>query len=85
MRGGDIPLLDLVEALEGGDGDKDDNCLLAVADFNLSIEKSACELHDLTKIWSAARPSPQQLGTPVTHSVPLFSCISKYMGRKKPV
>ncbi len=31
----DIPLLDSVEALKGWDGDKDDNCLLAVADFNL--------------------------------------------------
>jgi hypothetical protein len=31
----DIPLLHLVEALKGWDGDKDDNSLLAVANFNL--------------------------------------------------
>lgn len=35
MGGEDIPLLDSVEALEGWDGDKDDNCLLAVANFDL--------------------------------------------------
>lgn len=31
----DLPLLDTVEALQGGDGDKDDNCLLAVANLDL--------------------------------------------------
>lgn len=36
-----------MEALQGRDGDKDDNSLLAVADFDLiKIPKSACELHD---------------------------------------
>lgn len=30
-----LPLLDTVEALQGGDGDKDDNSLLAVANFDL--------------------------------------------------
>jgi hypothetical protein len=30
-----LPLLDSVEALKGWDGDKDDNSLLAVANFNL--------------------------------------------------
>ena len=30
-----IPLLDTVETLQGRDGDKDDNCLLAVANFDL--------------------------------------------------
>lgn len=30
-----LPLLDTVEALQGRDGDKDDNSLLAVANFDL--------------------------------------------------
>ena len=30
-----LPLLDAVEALQGRDGDKDDNSLLAVANFDL--------------------------------------------------
>jgi len=33
-------LLHLVEALKGWDGDKDDNCLLAVANFNLNNDQS---------------------------------------------
>lgn len=33
-------LLHLVEALKGWDGDKDDNRLLAVANFNLQIDLS---------------------------------------------
>ena len=32
---GEVPLLDFVEAGEEGDGDKDHNCLFAVADFEL--------------------------------------------------
>lgn len=36
----DIPLLDPVEALEGWDGDKDDDCLPAVANFDLIKTKS---------------------------------------------
>lgn len=42
------PLLHAVEALQGRDGDKDDDCLLAVANFDLTrqISKSACELQD---------------------------------------
>jgi hypothetical protein len=31
----DLPLLNAVEALQGRDGDKDDNSLLAVANFDL--------------------------------------------------
>lgn len=31
----DLPLLDTVEALQRRDGDKDDNCLLAVANLDL--------------------------------------------------
>jgi hypothetical protein len=31
----DLPLLDTVEALQRRDGDKDDNSLLAVANFDL--------------------------------------------------
>ena len=37
---GVIPLLHLVEAWKGWDGDKDDNCLLAVANFNLNSDQS---------------------------------------------
>jgi hypothetical protein len=35
-----IPLLHLVETLKGWDGDKDDNSLLAVANFNLQSDQS---------------------------------------------
>jgi hypothetical protein len=35
VEGGNSPLLDTVEALQGRDGDKDDNRLLAVANFDL--------------------------------------------------
>ena len=35
VRRGNVPLLDLVEALEERDGDKDDDGLLALADFDL--------------------------------------------------
>jgi hypothetical protein len=35
-----LPLLHTVETLKGWDGDKDDNSLLAVADFNLCTIKS---------------------------------------------
>lgn len=31
----DLPLLNSVETSQGGDGDKDDNSLLAVANFDL--------------------------------------------------
>jgi hypothetical protein len=37
-KGIHIPLLHLVETWEGWDGDKDDNSLLAVANFNLQID-----------------------------------------------
>lgn len=56
---GFLPLLDAVEALQGRDGDKDDNSLLAVADFDLFQDlKSACELQTI-KPWTASRPVPQ--------------------------
>ena len=32
---GHVPLLHLVETLEKGDGDEDDDCFLAVADLEL--------------------------------------------------
>ena len=57
-----LPLLDSVEALEGWDGDKDDNCLPAVANFDLiKTQKSAGELQDTLYIcvpWTASRPIP---------------------------
>jgi hypothetical protein len=34
-----LPLLHPMEALKGWYGDKDDNCLLAVANFNLQLIK----------------------------------------------
>lgn len=50
-----------MEALQGRDGDKDDNSLLAVANFDLiKIPKSACELHDRLMPWTASRPAPQK-------------------------
>lgn len=33
--GEEVPLLDFVEAREEGDGDEDDDCFFAVADFEL--------------------------------------------------
>lgn len=57
-----LPLLDTVESLEGRDGDKDDNSLLAVANFDLfSDPKLACELQDDVAInpWTASRPIPR--------------------------
>ncbi len=35
MGKGEVPLLDFVEAGEEGDGDEDDDCFFAVADFEL--------------------------------------------------
>ena len=54
----DSPLLDPVEALQGRDGDKDDNSLLAVANFNLLFDQSQHAISISLK-WSAARPIPQ--------------------------
>ena len=34
-RGGEVPLLDFVEAGEEGNGDEDHDCFFAVADFEL--------------------------------------------------
>ena len=56
--GENIPLLHLVEALKGWDGDKDDNSLLAVANFNLLFDQSQHAISISLK-WSAARPIPQ--------------------------
>ncbi len=59
----DIPLLDAVESLQGRDGDKDDNSLLAVADLDLKKDhKSACELQDVMP-WTASRPVPRSQST----------------------
>jgi hypothetical protein len=64
----DIPLLHLVETWKGWDGDKDDNSLLAVANFNLQSDQSQHAssmflLDQRIKQWSAARPIPiPQLG-----------------------
>ena len=45
LVGNNLPLLDAMEALEGRNRDKDDNSLLAVANFDLiKIQKSAREL-----------------------------------------
>jgi hypothetical protein len=50
-KGAGIPLLHTVETLQGRNGDKDDNSLLAVADFNLyNDQKSACELQVLLNL-----------------------------------
>jgi len=69
-RGRIIPLLDSVETLKGWDGDKDDNSLLAVANFNLESDQSQHAISNISmalsferrpRKWSAARPIPQQL------------------------
>jgi hypothetical protein len=61
-------LLDAVEALQGRDGDKDDNSLLAVANLDL-IKIPSQHASSRTKPWTASRPVPQKsmilrLGTP---------------------
>lgn len=38
-RGDEVPLLDLVEAWEERDGDEDDDCFFAVADFELWVRR----------------------------------------------
>lgn len=63
-----LPLLDAVEALQGRDGDKDDNSLLAVANLDL-IKIPSQHASSRTKPWTASRPVPQKsmilrLGTP---------------------
>lgn len=66
-------LLDAVEALQGRDGDKDDNSLLAVTNLDLlKITKLACELPDGLSCqeqnpWTASRPIP-----PIPHCTECF-------------
>jgi hypothetical protein len=52
-------LLDAVEALQGRDGDKDDNSLLAVANLDL-IKIPSQHASSRTKPWTASRPVPQK-------------------------
>jgi hypothetical protein len=40
-RGGEVPLLNFMEAGEEGNRDEDDDCFLAVADFELCGGESA--------------------------------------------
>ena len=54
-----LPLLDAVEALQGRDGDKDDNSLLAVANLDL-IKIPSQHASSRTKPWTASRPVPQK-------------------------
>ena len=60
-----LPLLHTVETGQRGDGDKDDNSLLAVANFDLGADpKLACELQDdggAINPWTASRPIPRAL------------------------
>lgn len=56
---GYLPLLDTVEALQGRDGDKDDNSLLAVANLDL-IKIQSQHASSRTKPWTASRPVPQK-------------------------
>lgn len=69
----DLPLLDAVESLQGRDGDKDDNSLLAVTNLDLlKITKLACELPDGLSCqeqnpWTASRPIP-----PIPHCTRVF-------------
>jgi hypothetical protein len=52
-------LLNPVEARQGRDGDKDDNSLLAVANFDL-IQTQSQHASSRTKPWTASRPVPQK-------------------------
>lgn len=52
-------LLDAVEALQGRDGDKDDNSLLAVANLDL-VKIPSQHASSRTKPWTASRPVPQK-------------------------
>jgi hypothetical protein len=54
-----LPLLDAVEASQGGDGDKDDNSLLAVANLDLFKIQSQ-HASSRTVPWTASRPVPQK-------------------------
>ena len=54
-----LPLLDTVEARQGGDGDKDDNSLLAVANLDLFKIQSQ-HASSRTRPWTASRPVPQK-------------------------
>lgn len=77
-----IPLLHTVETLEGWDGDKDDNSLLAVANFDLfKDQKSACDLHVCCRKRNNG-PQPVRFRNsndfaralaPAEHQKPLFS------------
>jgi hypothetical protein len=57
-----LPLLYSVEALKGWDGDKYDNSLLAVANFNLQLIKVS--MRAPWKTWSATRPIDFSAPTP---------------------
>lgn len=54
------PLLDPVEALQGRDGDKDDNCLLAVANFDLfQIQSQHASSRMTPQSLDRSRPIPR--------------------------
>lgn len=57
-RGRNLPLLNAVETLQGRDGDKDDNSLLAVANFDLTKTQSQ-HASSRTLPWTASRPVPE--------------------------
>ncbi len=89
MGKGDIPLLYAVETRQGRNGDKDDNSLLAVADFNLDTIKnqhasSRFPSMKKKKQWTATRPSEipttrLMYVTPSTSKTHYIVCISSMM------
>jgi hypothetical protein len=54
-----------VEALKGWDGDKDDNSLLAVANFNLQGDQSQ---HAISTIFKKKNSGPQPVRYPRTQT-----------------
>ena len=67
-----VPLLHSVETLEGWDGDKDDDSLLAVANFNLQDDQS----QHASSICMVRSPSDSITTTPTTQYV--FHLYLKY-------
>lgn len=65
----DLPLLNAVETLQGRDGDKDDNSLLAVANFDL-IKTQSQHASSRTEPWTASRPVPEVNCTQARSRVP---------------
>ena len=78
-------MLHLVETLKGWDGDKDDNSLLAVTNFNLNTIKVSVRAPRFIKKTMVRSPSDSTTGTP-THiqdsSISKYSTVDLYVCRR---